>query len=297
MSEDNGTKLLAVLGSMALGAAACATILAENKRKKSIIENFGMQQRTVRAVPTVSSSVSAAQMGQMVAATPQMQQAAVIQARGMLPAAITAAGTFQSAPPPRMFAGQIPSSVSLDLPSSQNMAFTANSPFATPPGAVNTMMTYEGFDGAGPSMNRENPSILPTSALSGGTAAISGSSGSGSGGMAANAGDQPVMFDRNIFANIIGRNFGQGDPIRGDLPIAPNKSGWFQVSANPAIDLQTGALAVMGGTFNEQGQNIASLVNMSSGGTKTAISGVNMASSMNTCLAGAGQDVTAIAFA
>jgi hypothetical protein len=272
MSEDNGTKLLAVLGSMALGAAACATVLAENKRKKSIIENFG----------------------QMVAATPQMQQAAAIQARGALPAAITAAGTFQSAPPPRMFAGQIPSSVSLNLPSSQNMAFTANSPFATPPGAT---MTYEGFDGTGPSMNRENPSILPTSALSGGTAAISGSSGSGSGGMAANAGDQPVMFDRNIFANIIGRNFGQGDPIRGDLPIAPNKSGWFQVSANPAIDLQTGALAVMGGTFNEQGQNIASLVNMSSGGTKTAISGVNMASSMNTCLAGAGQDVTAISFA
>jgi len=293
MSEDNGTKLLAVLGSMALGAAACATVLAEKKRKKSIIENFGMQQRSVRAVPTVASSVGAAQMGRMVAATPQMQQAAAIQARGVLPSAITAAGTFQSAPPPRMFSGQIPSSVSLNLPSSQNMAFTANSPFSAPPGAVN-MMTYEGFNGAGPVMNSANPSILPVSALSGGTAAISGSSGSG--GMA-NAGDQPVMFDRNIFANIIGRNFGQGDPIRGDLPIAPNKSGWFQVSANPAIDLQTGALAVMGGTFNEQGQNIASLVNMSSGGTKTAISGVNMASSMNTCLAGAGQDVTAIAFA
>ena len=52
----------------------------------------------------------------------------------------------------------------------------------------------------------------------------------------------------------------------------------------------------MGGTFNEQGQNLASLVNMSSGGTTTAISGVDMSTSINTCLAGAGNDVTSIAF-
>ena len=307
MSEDNSK--IAVFGALALGATAIALGLSEKKRQdQQVKEFFGQQQFSSRAVPTVASSVAAAQAGQMAAASPAMIQAAQAQAASSMPAGIQAAPNFQSAPPPRIFGGQIPASVSLKLPANKNMAFSA-SPFAsqqhgTSRAAVQSRLgnsVIEGFQafqgngggGNGQSqMNKTQPSLLPTSALAGGAAAIA-ASGDGN---AFDAGDQPVMFDRNIFANIVGRNFNQGDYIRGDLAIAPNNSGWFQVSANPSIDLQPGALAVLGGTFNEQGQSIASLVNMASGGTKTAISGVNMSSSINTCLAGAGNDVTAIAF-
>jgi hypothetical protein len=108
--------------------------------------------------------------------------------------------------------------------------------------------------------------------------------------------ENPVVFDRYITANRNSRLRAMGDKIRGDLAIPPCNSGWFQVSVTPSIDLEPGALAVLGGTCNEQGQSIASMVNMSSGGAMTAIAGVDMSNSINTCLVGAGNDVTAIAF-
>ncbi len=49
------------------------------------------------------------------------------------------------------------------------------------------------------------------------------------------------MFDRNVFANDAKkRGRGQGDTLRGDIPIATIKRGMFDVSANPSEDLQTG---------------------------------------------------------
>jgi len=62
----------------------------------------------------------------------------------------------------------------------------------------------------------------------------------------------------------------QGDPIRGDLPITPCNTGWFQVSVNPVVDLQQGAMFVMGGMDNELTKQMAALLANSSYNTTTS---------------------------
>jgi hypothetical protein len=55
-----------------------------------------------------------------------------------------------------------------------------------------------------------------------------------------------------------GLQYGQGDPIRGDLPIVPGEHSWFKPSSNPTRDLRTGALDILGGV-SESATNLASL--------------------------------------
>jgi hypothetical protein len=55
-----------------------------------------------------------------------------------------------------------------------------------------------------------------------------------------------------------GLQYGQGDPIRGDLPIVPGEHSWFKPSSNPTRDLRTGALDILGG-FSESATNLATL--------------------------------------
>jgi len=88
---------------------------------------------------------------------------------------------------------------------------------------------------------------------------------------------QHVMVDRLMYANRNSRLRALGDPIRGDLPIAPCQSDWFRPSVNPNIDLQTGALAVLGGYDNNQGQALAALMGKESGGTDSLVGGIDMA--------------------
>ena len=87
---------------------------------------------------------------------------------------------------------------------------------------------------------------------------------------------QAVVYDRFMFANRNSRLRRGGDKIRGDLAIAPCNTGWFQVSVQPNIDLEQGAMNVLGGTTNSQGSNLANLIYSTSGNTQTPISGVNM---------------------
>lgn len=275
------TNNVAIVGALALAVAAFT--IGSSDSGPDIVENYGdLPSFTTRAVPSYSTSRSAAQKGQIFAAPPSMQ--AMIS--------------------PRFNSGSLPATITYSPPSTANMAYKTTSPFADNAAAGRSMQTalgrnrctnsgmtgnvIEGFNGADNStmvVNSAQPSLLP------GSAAALGMEDS-----QANP-ENPVVFDRYITANRTSRLRAQGDKIRGDLAIPPCNSGWFQVSVTPSIDLEQGALAVMGGTFNQQGQNLASLVNMSSGGTTTAISGVDMSTSINTCLAGAGNDVTSIAFA
>ena len=49
------------------------------------------------------------------------------------------------------------------------------------------------------------------------------------------------MYDRALFAPLKRRNGGVGtDYIRGDVYVAPNKFGWFDVPSNPGTDLNPG---------------------------------------------------------
>ena len=81
---------------------------------------------------------------------------------------------------------------------------------------------------------------------------------------------QPVVFDSFMFANRNSTLRGQGDPIRGDLAIVPCTTGWFQVSVDPNIDLQQGAMNVLGGLDNSTTQQLTALINDYSGSTTVA---------------------------
>ena len=97
------------------------------------------------------------------------------------------------------------------------------------------------------------------------------------------AGDnvQPIVYDRYIFANRNSRLRSQGDYFRGDLPIMPCNTGWFQVSVQPNIDLNQGAMNVMGGINNETTKGLADIIYKTSGNAETAIAGVDMAQHVN----------------
>lgn len=89
---------------------------------------------------------------------------------------------------------------------------------------------------------------------------------------------QMVVYDRLIYTNKKSRNRSQGCPVRGDLAIVPIE-GYMRPPANPNTDLQTGAMAVMGGINNETTQKMASLIANTS--TEPTVSGVSMASLKN----------------
>ena len=56
--------------------------------------------------------------------------------------------------------------------------------------------------------------------------------------------EQPIIYDRYVYANRNSSLRSQGDPIRGDLPIVPCAAEWFRPSVQPHIDLQQGALTL-----------------------------------------------------
>lgn len=89
---------------------------------------------------------------------------------------------------------------------------------------------------------------------------------------------QPIIYDRYIYANRNSRQRGQGDPIRGDLPIVPVSGQWFIPSqaSSPNLSLQQGALSVLGGWDNGTSQSLANLIWNSSGGSETTFQGVDL---------------------
>jgi hypothetical protein len=86
---------------------------------------------------------------------------------------------------------------------------------------------------------------------------------------------QPIVYDRFIFANQKSNLYALGDHIRGDLAITPCKTGWFRPSVHPEIDLNAGALSVMGGVNNDSSKCTMNMINSVSGGAKRSFAGVD----------------------
>lgn len=78
---------------------------------------------------------------------------------------------------------------------------------------------------------------------------------------------QPIIYDRYIYAPKKSRLYKYGDPIRGDLAIAPLSGSWFIPSATPTLDLREGAINVMAGQYNETANHLAEMKYRLSGGT------------------------------
>jgi len=85
---------------------------------------------------------------------------------------------------------------------------------------------------------------------------------------------QPCVYQNYIYANAKSGNLADRDRIRGDLPITPENRGWFSVSANPDVDLTTGAMFVMGGIDNDTTKELLALKSMYSGLNQGVGSGV-----------------------
>ena len=60
------------------------------------------------------------------------------------------------------------------------------------------------------------------------------------------------QYDRTLFAPLKRRNLNNVDFIRGDLPIAMDKRGYFDVAAIPSVDLSIGAMNIIAPDMQEQ---------------------------------------------
>ena len=87
--------------------------------------------------------------------------------------------------------------------------------------------------------------------------------------------EQPIVYDRYIYACRNSNLRAQGDFFRGDLPIVPCTGDWFIPSVQPNIDLQPGAMQVLGGVNNETSNALADLIYTSSGNTAFGIGGIS----------------------
>lgn len=101
---------------------------------------------------------------------------------------------------------------------------------------------------------------------------------------------QPIVYDRLIYANARSRLRGAGDPIRGDLPIVPvlpesnpDSLIMFRPSTVPSIDLQQGALTVMGGYDNTTQKQLNTLIQRGSDGTLGTFAGTPINNNQINC--------------
>lgn len=95
--------------------------------------------------------------------------------------------------------------------------------------------------------------------------------------------ENPIVYNRMMVANQKSRLHGLGCGIRGDLDIAPcnTNSKWFVPSANPSVDLRSGAMAVLGGIGNETSQKLYQLKYQSSGNSNSTLGGVDLNEALN----------------
>lgn len=106
--------------------------------------------------------------------------------------------------------------------------------------------------------------------------------------------DNVIVYDRLMFANRNSTLRSQGDWIRGDLPIVPCNTGWFQVSVDPSIDLNQGAMNVLGGVKNETAGALANIINTTTG--SSTIGGINMSQQELASVGASGNDIHVTAF-
>ena len=122
---------------------------------------------------------------------------------------------------------------------------------------------------------------------------------------------QPIVYDRFMFANQKSRLPGLGDYFRGDLAIVPYTSAplgangvgcagnphvMFRPSVHPHIDLNEGAMAVMGGVNNTTNKDLHLMMNQATAGVYHTMGGVYYSVQKNTTLGACMNDINLTAF-
>lgn len=281
------SKILITLAGLLASAYAINSI---QSKKNDVKENFGMLPSfQVKVDREVAPNRAAAQKGEFTSI--QNNYRAILNPQN---AFYTVPGSFQAQLAPRMFGGDYGANITYNLPSRDNLA-VPNSPldFANSVSDVKENFTPDSCNKGGESLSYHGgaPLMAPDYAngnfkevrdkLYEGPKTLKASHanlpvGDMTSLNSLGQDDQPIVYDRYMFANRNSRLRSQGDLIRGDLPIAPINNGWFNVNVQPNIDLQQGAMNVLAGVNNETAQQLADLIYTTSGNSQTAIAGMNL---------------------
>jgi hypothetical protein len=285
-------------------AGLLASVFAFNSiqnKKSDIKENmtsaWGLQYNTVNDVVSRNSN------GQ-VQSLPRGASMMINKAMGANPNAgfYTVPQNFQSNIAPRMFAGDYGANITYNLPSKEHLAVPEN-----PLGYADKVLQSQDFmenyipnscgSGGQPLSYHGGAPLMTGDYSQGNYEDVRGQLYSQKNNMKASHAALPlgdmtvidpttgnpenvIIADRLMYANIKPANsIGQGDMIRGDIPIAPMANiGWFNTSQStqPGQYLQQGAMNVMGGIDNDTSKQLANIIHASSGNVKTAIGGANL---------------------
>lgn len=119
---------------------------------------------------------------------------------------------------------------------------------------------------------------------------IMAAAGQNANGSCKDAAFNPVVYDRLIYANARSRLKGGSDWIRGDLPIvpvlpecSPDSLVWGRPSVTPHLDLNQGAMHVLGGFDNNTQIALQDLMTASANGTLSTFSGIPLRNEAVTC--------------
>ena len=107
-----------------------------------------------------------------------------------------------------------------------------------------------------------------------------------------NGSEVPLVMDRFIVSNLKSYRYGAGDYIRGDLAITPinptlgdsYSAVMFRPSCTPALELNPGAMAVMGGAYNENVRDVVQLKMQANGGSRNTFAGDSWAQNSQTVI-------------
>ena len=134
-------------------------------------------------------------------------------------------------------------------------------------------------------------SSIPVSSM---RAAASPGAGEGDGDDSGNA-EQPIVYDRLMYATSKSKLRQHGDHIRGDLPIVPCQQSWFRPSVNPSVDLHQGAMQILGGTGDVQ-KGMEELIYTTTAGYKNTIGGADLSTQLSSDFSSGLSDLSVTAF-
>lgn len=265
MNSTNKTALTILIVSV-VGVILCSKFAGDK-----LIEGFLMYPQTY-VVDTLNAAGTASMSGN--------NQQQLYLDKGHAPV-YTVPGMYQSPLAPRFSNTGYGAYITYNLPEKKNLAVDPTNPmmlasmvqkpklkesFDYPPGSSSTdfQQKYDSLTKPFSAPNdKEIVSELPVQAMN-----------------ASNGSEVPLVMDRFIVSNLKSYRYGAGDFIRGDLPIAPilpqsdpYSAVMFRPSTAPSIDLNPGAMAVMGGAYNENVRDVVQLQMQSNAGLRNTFAG------------------------
>lgn len=266
MNSTNKTALTILIVSV-VGVLLCSKLAGDK-----LIEGFLMYPQTY-VVDTLNAQGTASLSGN--------NQQQLYLDKGHAPV-YTVPGMYQSPLAPRFSNTGYGAYITYNLPEKKNLAVDPSNPmmlasmvqkpklkkesFSYPPGSSSAeyQQKYDSLTKPfAPPNDKEIVSELPVQTMG-----------------ASNGSEVPLVMDRFIVSNLKSYRYGAGDFIRGDLPIAPilpqsdpYSAVMFRPSTAPSIDLNPGAMAVMGGAYNENVRDTVQLQMQSNAGLRNTFAG------------------------